>query len=157
MLSSIIRRQHFLTSRASCFLLQSSRHSIPFCNNAQKSQNYATFHFQHSPYNEQKSRYCALAVNTSILRRTFTSSAGDLPSDNNKNDENNVNVEKKTKKLGHFQKFRYMVDVFWTGCKALFMDVRLAFKTRRKLGLYHVQDFSRLTREELRHMRQVIT
>lgn len=53
-----------------------------------------------------------------------------------------------------FRKFRNIIDVFWYGCKALFTDVKLAVKTRRKLGLYHKQDLSRLTREEVRHLRQ---
>lgn len=159
MLPSVIRRQQFLISRASCFLLQTSHHSLPFHKNDHSLQNYASLHcFQHSLYNQQKClvnemRYYA-TPEALLLRRSFTSSTGDLPPNNNKNDENSVK-QTKPKKLGYFQKFRYMVDVFWTGCKALFQDVRLAFKTRRKLGLYHVQDFSRLTREELRHMRQV--
>ena len=54
-----------------------------------------------------------------------------------------------------YQKFRYMVNTFWHGCKALFYDVRQATRTRRKLGLYQQQDLSILTRAEYRHMQQV--
>ena len=80
------------------------------------------------------------------------------------NENNKKTVEQESKKevrrnspqkFTIFQRVRYMVDVFITGCKALLRDVRLALRTRRKLGLYHAQDFSRLTREELRHLRQV--
>lgn len=57
-------------------------------------------------------------------------------------------------KQGTLKKVKAIIDVFWIGCKALFKDVRLALKTRRKLGLYHQRDYSKLSREELRHMRQ---
>ena len=54
-----------------------------------------------------------------------------------------------------FRKVKSIIDVFVIGIKALYNDVKLAVKTRRKLGLYHNQDLTRLSREELRHMRQV--
>ena len=152
MLSSVIRRQLSL-SRASCFLLQSSCQTIPSYNEL-TSQCYQYTNFHHQPlYIQQNSFIKESRYNASdilLLRRNYTSSANNSPLNNNENKEN-----QKAKKLGIFQKFRYIVNIFWSGCKALFQDVRLAFQTRRKLGLYHVQDFSRLTREELRHMRQV--
>lgn len=161
MLSSVIRRQ-FLLSRTTCFglsnlLQESSPSGYDLSTNSTSS-----YHQQQFFYNHQAFHYDAKTLliqpknylsNTHILscRRGYTTNNDTPPQP----DDNNKGKSTVPKKLGTIQKFRYMIDVFWTGCKALFKDVRLAFQTRRKLGLYQVQDFSRLTREELRHMRQV--
>lgn len=160
MLSSVIRRQ-FLLSRTTCFglsnlLQESSPSGYDLSTNSTSS-----YHQQQFFYNHQAFHYDAKTLliqpknylsNTHILscRRGYTTNNDTPPQP----DDNNKGKSTVPKKLGTIQKFRYMIDVFWTGCKALFKDVRLAFQTRRKLGLYQVQDFSRLTREELRHMRQ---
>lgn len=89
---------------------------------------------------------------------------GDNPNnDSKKNNKDRKNVGFKDNekspatnmiKTGIIARLRLMGDVFWKGCKALFVDVKLAVRTRRKLGLYRAQDYSKLTREELRHLRQ---
>ena len=71
------------------------------------------------------------------------------------NDEKSKAGTKHSEKKSLFRKFKSIIDVFVIGIKALYNDVKLAVKTRRKLGLYHKQDLTRLSREELRHMRQV--
>lgn len=71
------------------------------------------------------------------------------------NDDKSKTGTKPSERKSLFRKFKSIIDVFVIGIKALYNDVKLAVKTRRKLGLYHKQDLTRLSREELRHMRQV--
>ena len=57
--------------------------------------------------------------------------------------------------VGAFARFKEMVNTFWTGCKQLlWIDARKAWATKKKLRR-HDYDLTILTREELRHMRQV--
>ena len=71
-------------------------------------------------------------------------------------DQSNVSNNKPVNKIVYvLKRFRFIAEVFWNGCKNLFRDVRIALRTRRKLGLYHQRDYSKLTREEVRHMNQV--
>lgn len=62
---------------------------------------------------------------------------------------------KRSKVVYFFKNIRYLSSVFLNGCKNLFLDVRVALQTRRKLGLFHQHDYSRLTRDEIHHMYQV--
>lgn len=60
------------------------------------------------------------------------------------------------KKIGAFGRFRAMVAAFLEGCKQLlWIDARKAWATKKKLKR-HDYDLTILTREELRHMQQVL-
>lgn len=89
---------------------------------------------------------------TTITRRLYSSKNDGQSVDSNTNKDNN---KYSTHNESIFRKIKRMVDIFWSGCKALGRDVRVAVHTRRKLGLYHAHEYDRLTRQELRHLRQV--
>jgi len=66
----------------------------------------------------------------------------------------NDSVKDKSETKGFFAKVKFVGIVFGNGCKNLAMDVRYAFQIRRKLGLYSEQNYSKLTRDEVRHLHQ---
>lgn len=62
---------------------------------------------------------------------------------------------KEKARSGPYVRFKGMVNTFWIGCKQLlWIDARKAWATKRKLKR-HDYDLTIVTREELRHMRQV--
>ena len=64
--------------------------------------------------------------------------------------------EDEKKNVGTFGRFRALVTAFFEGCKQLlWIDARKAWATKKKLKR-HDYDLTILTREELRHMRQVL-
>ena len=70
-------------------------------------------------------------------------------------DDKRKGLEPDEKKNRAFQKFKEMLNTFWEGCKQLlWVDARKAWATKRKLKR-HDYDLTILTREELRHLRQV--
>ena len=65
-------------------------------------------------------------------------------------------TEDDKRNVGRFGRFRAMVTAFFEGCKQLlWIDARKAWATKKKLKR-HDYDLTILTREELRHMRQVL-
>jgi len=162
MLSTLQRRSinTFHNTRCCCSLLQSQNYGYPkqpIRSHISTSQPIKNRHFNFQPIRNQLSVYQPISfqLRTSSLSVSTTWSSIRCYSQSLNDGKDDQNVQKqRPKRITTFQKVRYMVDIFWAGCKALFRDVRLALKTRRKLGLYHVRDYSRLTREELRHLRQ---
>ena len=74
---------------------------------------------------------------------------------NNKEKPINQHIKGNTNDTGVLAKFKGIVNTFWVGCKQLlWIDARKAWATRKKLKR-HDYDLTILTREELRHMRQV--
>ena len=73
----------------------------------------------------------------------------------NKENQTDQRTKKEGSGDGVIAKFKGILNTFWVGCKQLlWIDARKAWATKNKLKR-HDYDLTILTREELRHMRQV--
>ena len=88
--------------------------------------------------------------------RCFCSDSSKLEQSKHKNAQNDRDTVPSNKtKSGPLRKLLAMANAFWIGCKQLlWTDAKQAYATRKKLK-HNNYDLTILTREELRHMRQV--